>query len=173
MRTRHHIWTDRILAILARAAELWLHVVFRLVFAPGLRNRLRTREDVDEVMRQLYRADAHITRAIYKTARRLAGLPRIPCPIEAFYRPPLKTADHVVSLYLDCEHKLTHHRTRAARMAWRWLREDERSAHDPLCDLRGDRLDRLPRRLVSPKPAGAGGSAAKAGGRLSTAHLPN
>ncbi|HEV7693644.1 MAG TPA: hypothetical protein VGO52_22605 [Hyphomonadaceae bacterium] len=87
MRARHHSFKDRILAILERVAELWARFFLLLVALPALDpKRLQTKDDVDAVERDLFQADAHITRAIYKTARRLAGLPRIPCPIENFYR---------------------------------------------------------------------------------------
>ncbi|HEV7694441.1 MAG TPA: hypothetical protein VGO52_26630, partial [Hyphomonadaceae bacterium] len=158
----------RVLAILERVAELWSRFFLLLVALPSLDpKRLQTKGDVDAVERDLFQADAHITRAIYKTARRLAGLPRIPCPIENFYRPKLKSPRHIRWLYLNCSYKLQHARRLAIRMAWRWKRETERHARNPLCDLRddsikrgnclpqsqGDWADGLPRR-----------SAAKAGG---------
>ena len=139
MRRRHHSFKEKVLAILERVAELWARAFLLLVALPALDpKRLQTKEDVDAVERDLFKADAHISRAIYKTARRLAGLPRIPCPIEAFYRPKLKSARHIRWLYLDCTHKLHYARRLAIRMAWRWKRESERTARDPLCDLRGD-----------------------------------
>jgi hypothetical protein len=139
MRARHHSFKDRILAMLERAAELWTRAFIYLVMAPALDpKRLQTKEDMDALERHLFQADAHITRAIYKTARRLAGLPRIPCPIENFYRPKLKSARHIRWLYLNCTYKLQHARRLAIRMAWRWKRETERRQRDPLCNLRGD-----------------------------------
>jgi hypothetical protein len=139
MRRRHLALKDRILAILERVAELWANAFILFVVAPALDpKRLRTREDVEIVERHLYSADAHITRAIYRTARRLAGLPRVVCPVENFYRPSLKSPRHIRWLYLNCVMKLTHARRLAIRMAWRWRQEDERRKRDPLCDLRSD-----------------------------------
>jgi hypothetical protein len=138
MRTRHHSFKEKILAILGRVAELWARAFLLLVALPALDpKRLQTREDVDALERDLFKADAHISRAIYKTARHLAGLPRIPCPIEAFYRPKLKSPRHMRWLYLNCTHKLHYARRLAIRMARRWKHETERRARDPLCDLRG------------------------------------
>ncbi|HEV7689316.1 MAG TPA: hypothetical protein VGO52_00760, partial [Hyphomonadaceae bacterium] len=177
MRTRHHSFKEQVLAILERVAELWSRFFLLLVALPALDpKRLQTKDDVDAVERDLFKADAHITRAIYKTARRLAGLPRIPCPVENFYRPKLKSPRHIRWLYLNCSYKLQHARRLAIRMAWRWKRETKCRSNDPLRDLRGDSIERgiclslsqngcldgLPRR-----------SAAKAGGGLSTAHVPN
>jgi hypothetical protein len=166
MRTRHHSFKERILAILERVAELWASLFLHLVALPALNRCLRTREDVDAAERHLFRTDAHITRAIYKTARRLAGLPRIACPIEAFYRPKLKSARHIRWLYLNCVHKLEYSRRLAIRMAWRWKQADERRTRDPLCDLRGDansppqlrgdRTDGLPRRRAAKAGSPAG-----------------
>jgi hypothetical protein len=143
MRQRHHSFKERILAILERVAELWAGLFLHLVALPALNRALRTREDVDAAERHLFRTEAHISRAIYKTARRLAGLPRIPCPIEAFYRPPLKSARHIRWLYLNCTHKLQYSRRLAIRMARRWKRDNERKRRDSLCDLRGDANDAL------------------------------
>jgi hypothetical protein len=139
MRARHHSFKDRVLAILERVAELWARIFFVLVVQPALDpKRLQTKEDMDALERHLFQADAHITRAIYRTARRLAGLPRIPCPIEAFCRPRLKSPRHIRWLYLNCTHKLQYARRLAIRMARRWKRETERKRRDPLCDLRSD-----------------------------------
>src|SRR5262245_3679228 len=123
MRARHHSFRDHILAILERVAELWAKVVFALVALPALNSTLRTKDDIDAAERRLFEADAHITRAIYRTARRLAGLPRIPCPIDNFYRLPLKSPRHIRWLYLACVHKLAHSRRLALTMAWRWRRD--------------------------------------------------
>jgi hypothetical protein len=139
MRRRHLSFKDRILAILERVAELWEHVFYFLVVQPALDpRRLQAKQDMDALERHLFMADAHITRAIYRTARRLAGLPRIACPVGAFYRPPLKSPRHIRWLYLNCTRKLQYARRLAIRMAWRWKRENERRTRDPLCDLRGD-----------------------------------
>jgi hypothetical protein len=138
MRTRHHSWKDRILAILERVAELWAQAFLYFVALPALDpKRLQTKEDVDALERHLFLSEAHLARAIYRTARRLAGLPRIPCPIEAFYLPPLKTARHIRWRYLHHSYNLQHARRLAIRVVWRWKRETERKQRDPLCDLRG------------------------------------
>src|SRR5262245_41270212 len=137
MRRRQRSFKDLALAILERVAELWARWFLHLVALPALNHGLRTREDVDAAERHLFRTDAHISRAIYKTARRLAGLPSIRCPMENFYRPPLKSPRHIRWLYLNCVHKLQHARRLAIRMAWRWRRDTEIKARDPLCDLRG------------------------------------
>src|SRR5262245_11953445 len=105
MRARRHSLKDHILAILERVAELWTHIFFCLVVIPALDpRRLQTRQDIDAVEQDLFRADAHIPRAIYKSAPRLAALPRIPCPIEPFSRPKLKSPRHIRWLYLNCTH---------------------------------------------------------------------
>jgi hypothetical protein len=76
MRRRHHSFKERVLAILERVAELWAALFRHLVALPALNRALRTKEDVDAAERQLLCTDARITRAIYTTARRLAGLCR-------------------------------------------------------------------------------------------------
>jgi hypothetical protein len=156
MRRRHHSFKERVLAILERVAELWAGLFLHLVALPALNRALRTKEDVDAAERHLFRTDAHITRAIYKTARRLAGLPRIPCPIENFYRPKLKSARHIRWLFLNCTHKLQYSRRLAIRMARRWKQADERKQRDPLCDLRGDIIE-FPHHNFPPSADGRGG----------------
>jgi hypothetical protein len=138
MRRRHHSFKERVLVILERVAELWANAFILFVTIPALDKRLNTREEFEEAKRLLFKADAHITRAICRTARRLAGLPRIACPIEAFYRRPFRRSGDIYWFYLDCVAKLKYARRRAIRMAWRWRRETERKQRDPLCDLRGD-----------------------------------
>jgi hypothetical protein len=174
MRTRHHSFKDHILALLERVAELWTRAFILFVAIPALDpKRLNTRQEVEAAERMLYRADAHITRAIYRTARRLAGLPRMACPIEAFYRPPLKSPRHIRWLYLNCVMKLTYARRLAIRMAWRWRQDNERRMRDPLCDLRDDLSTCLPQSqsdwgrwlAASSRPDG-GGLTSRAGLRV-------
>jgi hypothetical protein len=156
MRRRHHSFKERVLAILERVVEQWSRAFIYFVLVPTLDpKRLQTKEDVDDVERHLFRTVAHLSRAIYKTARRLVGLPRLPCPIENFYRPKLKSARHIRWLYLNCTHKLRYSRRLAIRMAWRWKRVAERRARDPLCDLRGD-ITEFPHHNFAPSAEGRG-----------------
>jgi hypothetical protein len=168
MRKRHHSFKDRILAILERVAELWGQAFLYFIALPALDpKRLQTKEDVDALERHLFLSEAHLARAIYRTARRLAGLPRIPCAIEAFYLPRLKTPRHILWRYLHHSYNLRHARRLAIRMAWRWEQAAERKQRDPLCDLRGDLASIgacLPQSLSDWADGLPRRSAAKAGG---------
>ncbi len=154
------------LSILERFASAWHWAWFTLVVARLMdTSRALTREEVWGMVHHLYESEARLARAIYKTARRLAGLPRMHLPLETFYLPRLKSPRHLKGRWVRHQYALQHSRRLALRMAKRWREEAEQLQRDPLSDLR-DRGTCLP-------SAQRGGNGARHLRRVTEAAAPN
>jgi hypothetical protein len=130
------------LSILERAASAWRGAFFKLLIAPlNDLSRTFTAKEAWAMVHHLYRSEAHLARAIYKTALRLSGQPRRQIPLEPFFLPKLKSPDHVRHRMTRHIHMLANTRRYAIRLAQRWQREQQQQQRDPLAAFR-----RAPRR---------------------------
>ncbi len=140
-----------VLSVLEIVAGAWRRAFFVLLVVPlNDRSRPISRDACWAMIHHLYRSEAAIARAIYRTARRLAGLPRVSLPLDLFYLPKLKTPAHLNARWIQHTHRLEHVRRHAIRLALAWASEAGRLARDPLARLRGSPAARLAVLLASP-----------------------